>query len=159
MVVTPVRVPFFDLRPAHAQLNEELLRDIGELLDSGAFVNGPAVAEFEKEFARFAGRAACVGTASGLDALRLGLLAAGLEPGDEVIVPATTFVATFEAVTQAGGRPVVADVSEADLNIDVQAAEAAVSERTRFLLPVHLYGQLADMRSLLELAERCGLNV
>ena len=159
MVVTPVRVPFFDLRPAHAQLNEELLRDIGELLDSGAFVNGPAVAEFEKEFARFAGRTACVGTASGLDALRLGLLAAGLEPGDEVIVPATTFVATFEAVTQAGGRPVAADVSEADLNIDVQAAEAAVSERTRFLLPVHLYGQLADMRAILALADRHGLHV
>ena len=90
--------------------------------------------------------------ASGLDALRLGLLAAGLEPGDEVVVPANTFVATVEAVTQAGGIPVLVDASWLDYNLDVEAAGAAVTSRTRFLLPVHLYGQLADLRALAEVA-------
>ena len=96
---------------------------------------------------------------SGLDALRIALLSAGIEQGDEVIVPANTFVATFEAVTQAGGVPVPADISEDDYNIDVSAAEAAVTSRTRFLVPVHLYGSMADMRALSALAERHGLKL
>ena len=85
---------------------------------------------------------------SGLDALRIALIAAGLEHGEEVIVPAMTFVATLEAVTQAGGVPVVADIQEDDLDLDPDAAAAAVTGRTRFVLPVHLYGQLADMDRL-----------
>jgi dTDP-4-amino-4,6-dideoxygalactose transaminase len=97
--------------------------------------------------------------ASGLDALRLGLIGLGIEPGDEVIVPAMTFVATFEAVTQAGGVPVPVDVGADDWNLDPEAAAAAMGERTRFLLPVHLYGQLADMRRLLELADTHDLVV
>ena len=91
---------------------------------------------------------AASGCRSGLDALRIALIAAGLERGEEVIVPAMTFVATLEAVTQAGGIPVVADIQEADLNLDPDAAAAAITGRTRFVLPVHLYGQLADMRRL-----------
>ena len=94
-------VPFLDLSPAHAPLKERLLGEIGELFDTGAFTNGPAVAAFEAAFAEYCGVDHCVGVASGLDALRLGLLATGLEPHDEVIVPAATFVATLEAVTQA----------------------------------------------------------
>src|SRR4051812_38122723 len=95
-------VPFFDLRPSSASFRDALLEDIGALLDSGAFTNGPSVAELEHAFARFCGSRCCVGVASGLDALRLALIAHGLAPGDEVIVPAATFAATFEAVTQAG---------------------------------------------------------
>jgi dTDP-4-amino-4,6-dideoxygalactose transaminase len=155
----PVRVPFLDLGAMHVDLKDAILDDVAALIDSGAFTNGPAVAEFERAFADYCGAAGCVGFASGLDALRLALIALGLEPGDEVIVPANTFVATFEAVAQAGGRPVPVDVTELDYNLDVDAAAAAVSARTRILLPVHLYGQLADMRALAALAERAGLAV
>jgi dTDP-4-amino-4,6-dideoxygalactose transaminase len=144
-------VPFLDLRHSHDSLKETLLEAFGDLIDANAFTNGPAVAEFEAAFAAYCRREACIGLASGLDALRLGLLAAGLEPGDEVIVPANTFIATLEAVSQAGGVPVIADVSKSDLNMDPEAAGAAVTDRTRFLMPVHLYGQMADMRALLEL--------
>ena len=147
-------VPFFDPRPMHAALHEDLLADISRLLESGAFTNGPAVAAFELTLARYVGTRHCVGVGSGLDALRLGLLAAGIEAGEEVVVPAATFAATFEAVTQAGGVPVVADVSEADYGLDPEAAEAALTERTRFLMPVHLYGQMADVVRLRQLCSR-----
>jgi dTDP-4-amino-4,6-dideoxygalactose transaminase len=154
-----VGVPFLDLAPSHAPLKDAILADIAALVDAGAFTNGPAVASFERDFAEYCGVAQCVGVASGLDALRLALLALGLERGDEVIVPANTFVATFEAVTQAGGVPVPVDVLESDYNLDTVAVEAAVGPRTRFVLPVHLYGQLADMRSLRELAARRDLLI
>ena len=147
-------VPFLDLRPSHEPLAEAILADVAALIETNAYINGPAVAEFEREFAAFCGSAYTVGLASGLDALRLALLAVGLEPGDEVIVPAHTFIATLEAVTQAGGRPVAVDIREDDYTIDVAAAEAAVGPRTRALLPVHLYGQMADMKGLRELAHR-----
>jgi dTDP-3-amino-3,4,6-trideoxy-alpha-D-glucose transaminase len=140
-------------------LKDRFLVEIGELIDSGAFTNGPQVEAFEHEFASFCGAKTCVGVASGLDGLRLALLAAGIEQGDEVIVPAHTFFATFEAVTQAGGVPVVVDVSERDYGIDAAAAAAAVTPRTRFLLPVHLYGQMADMAALVPIAEWHGLEI
>jgi dTDP-4-amino-4,6-dideoxygalactose transaminase len=152
-------VPFLDLGPSHAPLKEAILEEIGELLDSGAFTNGPAVACFEEAFAAYCGVDHCVGVGSGLDAIRLGLLATGLEPGDEVIVPAATFVATLEAVTQAGGVPVVADVSDDDYCLDPAAASAATGDRTRVLMPVHLYGQMADMRALRALAAQRRLTV
>jgi dTDP-4-amino-4,6-dideoxygalactose transaminase len=154
-----VEVPFVDLGRSHRPIQEELLEALRELVESGAFVNGPQVARFEGAFAAYCGTDDAVGLASGLDALRLGLLAAGIERGDEVVVPAHTFVATLEAVTQAGGTPVLADVGELDYNLDPDAAAAAATERTRFLLPVHLYGQMADMRALGALAERLGLIV
>lgn len=154
-----VAVPFLDLAPAHAPLKDAVLAEIGELFDSGAFTNGPAVARFEEEFAAYCGVDHCVGVASGLDALRLALLATGLEPGDEVVVPAATFVATLEAVTQAGGVPVPADVSEDDYGLDPAAAAAAVGPRTRALMPVDLYGQMADIRALEALARENGLSL
>lgn len=152
-------VPFVDLAPSHLPVKEQVLAEVAALIDDGRFVNGPQVAEFERAFAAWTGTAHCVGLASGLDALRLALQAAGLEPGDEVLAPANTFVATVEAIVQAGGTPVLVDAAESDWNIDVGAAAAAVTSRTRFLLPVHLYGQLADVRRLVELAEREGLAV
>ncbi len=143
-----VTVPFVNLGRVHTALADELLADVQELIETGAFVNGPAIAEFEDAFASFVRAERCVGAASGLDALRIALIAAGLEPGEEVIAPAMTFVATFEAVTQAGGVPMVADIQESDLGLDPDATAAAITSRTRFVLPVHLYGQLADMRTL-----------
>jgi dTDP-4-amino-4,6-dideoxygalactose transaminase len=148
---TRTLVPFLDLRPSHEGLKAALLESFAELIDTGAFTNGPPVAEFEASFAAWCRRNTCVGVACGLDALRLGLIAGGLEPGDEVIVPAFTFIATLEAVTQAGGVPVIVDVGESDLNLDPDAAAAAITERTRFLLPVHLFGQMANMRRLVTL--------
>lgn len=154
-----VRVPFLDLAPSHSALKSELLADIADLIDSGAFTNGPHVERFERAFAEYCGVAECVGVASGLDALRLGLIAIGVERGDEVIVPAATFVATLEAVTQAGGRPVVVDILESDYCIDPDAVAAQIGQRTRAVLPVHLYGQMADMRTLRAIVERRGISI
>jgi dTDP-4-amino-4,6-dideoxygalactose transaminase len=159
LLTAPVAVPFLDLSTAHDALKDEILEDVARLIESNAFTNGPEVAAFERAFASYCQTPVCVGVGNGLDALRLGLLASGIEPRDEVIVPASTFVATFEAVAQAGGRLVVADVSEKDYNLDPEAAAAAIGSRTRFLLPVHLYGQMADMRSLGRLAKRHDLAV
>jgi len=156
---TSISVSLLDLAPSHALIKDQVLADIGELIDSGAFTNGPQVAAFEAAFAAFCRRNHCVGVANGLDALRLALVACEIAPGDEVVLPANTFVATAEAVTQAGGTPVLADVGEADYNLDPAAVEAAIGPRTRFLLPVHLYGQLADMRALTKLAARHRLEI
>lgn len=152
-------VPFLDLAPSHAPIRDGLLAEIAELIDGGGFVNGPRVEAFEHAFAEACGRSAGVGVASGLDALRLGLLAGGLEDGEEVIVPAMTFVATLEAVVQAGGKPVVVDVREDDVGLDVEAVDAAVGPRTRVVMPVHLYGQMADVRALRALTDRHGLGL
>ena len=143
-----ITVPFVDPHRMNEPIRGELLQAISALIDSGAFVNGPAVGSFEQDFASYCRISDAVGVASGLDALRLALLAAGIRPGDEVIVPAQTFVATLEAVTQAGGTPVPADIGAADYSLDPAAAEAAITSRTTCLLPVHLYGQMADMRAL-----------
>jgi dTDP-4-amino-4,6-dideoxygalactose transaminase len=152
-------VPFVDLSSSTEAVRSGLLADVAELLDGGAFVNGPAVEAFEREFAAACGRRFGVGTASGLDALTIGLRALGLEAGDEVVVPAMTFVATFEAVVHARGRVVVVDVGEDDAGLDPAGAAAAVGPNTRFLLPVHLYGQMADMRALGSLAAKHGLTI
>src|SRR5215218_2190306 len=154
-----ITVPFVDLNRLNEPVRADFLEAVSALVDSGAFVNGPAVGSFERAFASYCRTADAVGVASGLDALRLALLAAGIEPGDEVIVPAQTFVATLEAVTQAGGTPVPAEIGATDYNLDPAAAEAAVTSRTKLLLPVHLYGQMADMVSLRSLADRNGLAI
>jgi dTDP-4-amino-4,6-dideoxygalactose transaminase len=153
------RVPFLDLNVIHAPIKDDILAGIGDVIDRSAFSNGAEVSEFERAFERYCGSRFAVGLASGLDALRLGLIAAGLQPGDEVIVPASTFIATVEAVSQAGGRPVLVDIGEDDYNIDVAAVAAAVGPATRAVLPVHLYGQMADMRELTRLSAAEGLLV
>jgi dTDP-4-amino-4,6-dideoxygalactose transaminase len=145
-------VPFFDLSTSHAGLKPAILEDIAELINTGAFINGPQVGEFEQAFSGYCGTSDCVGLASGLDALRLALLAAGLAPGDEVIVPAMTFIATLEAVTQAGGKPVLAEIGESDYCLDADATAALVGPTTRCILPVHLYGQMADMLAIERIA-------
>jgi dTDP-4-amino-4,6-dideoxygalactose transaminase len=143
----------------NAALRREILDEIAILAEAGAFVNGQAVESFEAAYARYCGVSHCVGTSSGLDALRLALLAAGIEPGDEVLVPAQTFVATWEAVSQAGGVPVAVDISSSDYGLDAELADRAAGARTRFVVPVHLYGQPADMAAVQRLAQRRGLVV
>jgi dTDP-4-amino-4,6-dideoxygalactose transaminase len=155
---TATSVPFVDLAPANELVREGVLADLDRLIRSGAFINGHTVGAFEEQFAEYCGVAFCVGVASGLDALRLALIASGAE-GGEVVVPALTFAATFEAIVQAGATPRVVDVTEHDYNIDPAALDAAISSRTRAVLPVHLYGQLADMRAIREIADEHRLDV
>lgn len=152
-------IPFLDLSHVHEGVKDSILEDVAALIDTNRYINGPAVSEFEAAFATYCGTAHCAGVSSGLDALRLILIATAISPGDEVIVPANTFVATIEAVTQAGARPVLVDASEDDFNLDVAAVDAAVTNSTRFLLPVHLYGQMADMRALHEVAARHDVRI
>lgn len=154
-----ISVPFLDLSCVDGSLKAQILADISILIDSTAFTNGPPVGAFERAFAEYCGTRHCVGVASGLDGLRLSLLAAGIGAGDEVVVPASTFVATLEAVSQAGATPVVVDVSELDYNISPDAVAAVVTSRTRALLPVHLYGQMADMAALERIAGQHDLSI
>jgi dTDP-4-amino-4,6-dideoxygalactose transaminase len=154
-----VSVPFVDLGPASSAVKERVLARMSQTLDEGDFLNGEAVWEFEQRFAEFVGREHSVGVSSGLDALRLSLLASGLSPGDRVIVPAGTFAATFEAVLQAGGTPVVVDVTDEDYGLDVAQTETAVAAGASHVLPVHLYGQMADMRAITRIAEAYGATV
>jgi dTDP-4-amino-4,6-dideoxygalactose transaminase len=152
-------VPFYNLRPSHEPLKERLLAEIGVLVDSNAYTNGPHVAAFERAWADYCGVEHCVGLASGLDALRLALIAAGIERGDEVIVPANTFIATFEAVSQTGATPVPVDITFDDYNIDPDAASAAITRRTRYLIPVDLYGQLCNAKAVRRLAAGTGVDI
>ena len=156
---TSEHVPFVDLQPSNARIKDRVLRAIAEMIDRGDFIGGRAVAEFEERFAAYVGRRHAVGVSSGLDALRLALLASGLKPGGGVIVPAATFAATVEAVIQAGGIPVVVDVSDDDYTLDVERTAQALRSDVTHILPVHLYGQMADMKALSRMAAGGGLEI
>jgi dTDP-4-amino-4,6-dideoxygalactose transaminase len=143
----------------HVGLRDGILHEFREIIDANTFHHGPQLAAFEGSFASFQGSEYCVGVGSGVDALRLILLALDVGPGDEVIVPAATFIATFEAVTQVGATPVPADVRPDDYTLDLAAAAAAVTSSTRVIMPVHLYGQMADMARLRALATQRGVAV
>jgi dTDP-4-amino-4,6-dideoxygalactose transaminase len=154
---TDVRVPFLDLARIHAPLSDVLAGEFEALMRSSAFVNGEAVRAFEAEFAAYCGASAAVGVASGLDALRLALAALDIGLGDEVIVPSMTFVATWEAVSQVGAVPVPVDITESDYNVNVGAVAAAIGHRTAAIIPVHLYGQMADMEGLVAVSAHAGI--
>lgn len=152
-------VPFLDLGRVHAPIGEAILAAWRDILRTGVFVGGPHVAAFEAELARFVGVGHAVGVANGTDAIALGLRALGLAPGDEVITAANTFFATVEGIVQAGGSPVLVDVEPESATIDPVAVDRAVTSRTRFVVPVHLYGQPADMAGIAAVAEVHGLRV
>jgi dTDP-4-amino-4,6-dideoxygalactose transaminase len=156
-VEDPIPVPFVDLSDVNSLVRSAVEEEQAPLIDRGAFINGPAVERFEAAFARYCRTEHCVGVASGLDALRLGLIALELPPRSEVIVPAMTFIATFEAVEQAGLTPVPVDVNDDDCGLDAAAVDASVTSRTSAILPVHLYGQMADVSSLTSIATRRSL--
>jgi dTDP-4-amino-4,6-dideoxygalactose transaminase len=147
------QIPLVDLKAQHQEVAEEVQRGFAQVLEKTAFILGPAVAEFEAAFAKFSGVAHCVGVANGTDALELMVRAAGIGPGDEVILPANTFIATALAVARAGGTPVLADIDPRYHLIDVQQAASKIGPRTKALLPVHLYGQIAPMEALAALAK------
>ncbi|HKZ50606.1 MAG TPA: aminotransferase class I/II-fold pyridoxal phosphate-dependent enzyme, partial [Dehalococcoidia bacterium] len=152
-------IPVLDLGRQYSAIKGEIDGAIAEVLAAGQFVLGGQVAALEEEFAAYLGAGEAVAVASGTDALRLSLLAAGLEPGDEVITVSFTAYATVAAVLAAGGRPVLVDVDPTTCTMDPERAAAAVTPRTKAIIPVHLYGHPADMGPILELAQRRGLVV
>ena len=170
-------IPFLDLVAAHRELREELLEVVETALDSAGFVGGPMVQEFEREFATFCDSRFAVGMASGTDALRLALMAAGVQPGDTVLTTPLTFIATTEAISQAGAVPDFVDIDQRTYTIDPEKmrrylevdctpqprSRRVLSKRTgrpvTAVVPVHLYGQMADMDAILELADQYDLVV
>lgn len=152
-------VPFLDLGAAYRELSGEIDAAVARVLHSGYFVGGPEVAAFESAFAAQVQAAACAGVGNGLDALTLALRAMGVGPGDEVIVAANGFVATFLAVSAIGAVPVPVEPDLRTHNLDPARIEAAITPRTRVVLPTHLYGQPADMDAILDIARAHGLKV
>jgi dTDP-4-amino-4,6-dideoxygalactose transaminase len=154
-----MKVPFLDLKASYTELQAELDEAYGRVMRSGWFIMGAELEAFESEFAAYCGAEHCVGVANGLDALQLILRALGVGAGDEVIVPSNTFIATWLAVSYAGATPVPAEPDERTYNLDPAAVEAAITPRTKAIIPVHLYGQPADMDSINDLAGKYGLAV
>ncbi len=152
-------VPFVDLAAQQVSIGAEISAAVQRVLSECNFVLGPQVEEFERDFARFVGCEHAVGVSSGLDALRLAFMAVGIGPGDEVILPANTYIATALAVSAVGARPVLVDCDPQTYNIDANLIEPAVSPRTKAVVPVHLTGQTADMDPILEVAGHAGLHV
>lgn len=152
-------VPFLDLRAAYQELQTEIDAAISGVLEGGWYVLGSEVAAFEAEYADYCDATHCIGLGNGLDALHLSLRALGVGPGDEVIVPSNTFIATWLAVSQCGATPVPVEPSEATYNIDPEMIERAITPSTKAILPVHLYGQPADIDSILPIARHNGLFV
>lgn len=152
-------IPFLDLAPAYAELRGEIDEAIGRVLERGWYILGDEVRAFEEEFASYCGVKYCVGTSNGLDALHLVLRAWDIGEGDEVIVPAHTFIATWLAASYAGAVPVPVEVDPSTYNLDPARLEAAITPRTRVVVPVHLYGQPAEMDAIMAIAERHGLKV
>ncbi len=153
------RVPFLDVGATYTEIRAEIDRSIARVLDSGWFLLGESLAAFEREFARRCGVAHCVGVGSGLDALVLILRAADIGPGDEVLVPANTFVATWLAVTYVGATPVGVEPDPESYNMDPSDAARRITDRTRAVIPVHLYGQPAEMDALRTLCDQHGLRL
>lgn len=154
-----MQIPFLDVGAAYKELKPEIDSAIARVLDSGWYILGPEVETFEAEFAGYCQANHGVGVANGLDALHLALLAMGVGPGDEVIVPSNTYIATWLAVSQCGATPVPVEPVDATCNIDPARIEAAITPATRVILPVHLYGQPADLDPILVIARKHGLRV
>lgn len=153
------RVPFSDLRAQHEPIKRELMEVFRGVLEEGAFVGGPHLSEFESQFASFCQAQYALGVGSGTAALWLSLLALGVGPGDEVITVPNTFIATAEAISLCGARPVFVDVDERTYTMDPKQLEAAITMRTQAILPVHLFGQMANMDAILAIARRDGTPV
>jgi dTDP-4-amino-4,6-dideoxygalactose transaminase len=154
-----MNVPFVDLKTQYQNIREEIDPAIGEVVSSAWFVGGPRLKAFEEQFASFCGAEHAIGVSSGTAALHVALVAAGVGSGDEVITAPNTFIATTEAITLAGARPVFVDVDPESCNIDPGLIEKAITDRTRAIMPIHLYGQPADMDPILKTARRHDLLV
>jgi dTDP-4-amino-4,6-dideoxygalactose transaminase len=154
-----MQVPFLDLRAHHEPIREQLDAAIGQVVDAGAFAGGPFVATFEREFAAFCDAEFAVGVGTGTDALWLSLLALGVGPGDEVITVPSTFIATTEAISFCGARPVFVDIDKRTYTLDPSGLARAITPNTKAIIPVHLFGQTADMTPIMEIAAEFGIPV
>jgi len=152
-----VSVPFLDLQAGYRELKAEIDAAVARVTASGWYIGGPEVAQFEADFAAYCGATHCVGVGNGLDALHLALKAMGVGPGDEVIVGSNNYIATWLAVSMAGATPVAIEPDPRTHNLDPELIEAAITTRTRVILPTHLYGQPADLDPMLEIARARGL--
>lgn len=159
MTTVPASVPYLDLKAQYRTIKSEVDAAISRVLESSQFVLGSEVAGFEGGFAKYCGAAECVAVNSGTSALHLALLAAGIGPGDEVITVPFTFVASVAAILYTGARPVLVDIDPHSFNLNSAAIEAAITPQTKAVMPVHLYGQTADMDPILEISRRRGLVV
>lgn len=154
-----MKTPFLDLQIAYLEMQEDLNSAVRRVMSSGWYILGPEVEAFENEFAAYCGVRHCIGVSNGLDALELILRGYGIGAGDEVIVPANTFIATWLAVSRTGALPVPVEPDEPTYTIPADEVEKAISPRTRAVMPVHLYGQPADMEPICEVARRHGLKI
>ncbi|MBI3348163.1 MAG: DegT/DnrJ/EryC1/StrS family aminotransferase [Burkholderiales bacterium] len=155
----PHAIPFLDLKAITETQRADLTAAFNRVLDSGWFIMGQELKAFEQEYADYCGARFCIGVANGLDALSLSLRALGIGPGDEVIVPSNTYIATWLAITHVGATPVPVEPLAGGFNIDPARIQAAITPRTRAIMPVHLYGQPADMDAILAVAHAHGLKV
>jgi dTDP-4-amino-4,6-dideoxygalactose transaminase len=152
-------IPFLDLRAQYSSIKDEIQQAVSGIFESGQFVLGEEVAAFESDFARYVGASHGIAVNTGTSALHLALVAAGIGPGDEVITVPFTFVATVAAICYTGARPVFVDIDPISLTLDVSQLEAAITPKTKAILPVHIYGQPADMDPILAIARRHNLVV
>ena len=153
------RVPFVDLKSQYFSLREEIDAAVLHVLETAYFVGGPVLEKFEQEFAAFVGAKYCVGVANGTDAITLAARAVGLGAGDEVLVPANTFFATAEAITNAGATPVFVDVDPVTFHMDLELAAKSITYRTKAIVPVHLYGRAMDLKPFEALAKHNNLTI
>ncbi len=158
-ITTVDRVPLLDVNRGNQALLPEIKEALNEICDSGRFVGGSWCSQLESTIAEQCGAKFAIGCASGSDALLLSLMAIDLKPGDEVIVPSFTFFASVSAITRLGGRPVFIDIEPDTYNLDCNQLESLITEKTRAIIPVHLFGQCADMTAISEIAERHNLHV
>jgi dTDP-4-amino-4,6-dideoxygalactose transaminase len=154
-----MNVPFVDLKSQYRSIKDEMDAAIAEVIENTAFIGGKAVSRFEEAFAAYVGVPHCVGVANGTDAIEIALLALGVKPGDEVIVPANSFIATSEAVTTAGATVVFADSDPRFYTIDIEDLKRKITPKTKAIIPVHLYGHPADMDPIMEIAREHDLIV
>lgn len=154
-----MKVPFLDLKVQYESIKQEISDGVARVLESCAFAGGPFVAQFEKDFASFCGCKLAVGVGSGTEALWLSLLALGVGHGDEVITVSNTFIATAEAITFCGAKPVFVDIDEETYTMNPDLLAAAMTTRTKAIIPVHLFGQMADMDPIMEIAGANGVSV
>ena len=154
-----MKVPFVDLKEQYGSIKEEINNSIINVLESCQFILGPETSSFEEEFARYCGVDYCVGVSSGTDALKYSLISLGISSGDEVITVSNTFIATAEAISQTGARPVFVDIDEKTYNMDIKMLRGAITNKSKAIIPVHLYGQCSDMDDILDVAREYQLKV
>ncbi|MDE3083984.1 MAG: DegT/DnrJ/EryC1/StrS family aminotransferase [Verrucomicrobiota bacterium] len=154
-----MKVPFLELKPTYGELQSDLDAAYRRVMESGWYLFGQELENFEAEYARYCGATHCIGVANGLEALQLALMAAGIGPGDEVLVPSNTYIATWLAVSHVGAKPVPVEPDERTYNIDSSCLAEKITPRTKAVLPVHLYGQCADMDAINAVAEKHRLFV